>query len=129
MLVTLVLFFLSASAIYVACEYFVNGVEWLGCRLNLGATAIGSVLAAFGTALPECAVTLMAVAFGNTPEQKSLGVGAAMGGPLVLATLAYAVVGLALLLNRNDWDALPDKRRLTMPGSAETRLFSLPCSR
>ena len=30
------------------------------------------------------------------PEQKDIGVGAAMGGPLVLATLAYAVVGLAL---------------------------------
>ncbi|ERD99376.1 membrane protein [Pseudogulbenkiania ferrooxidans EGD-HP2] len=100
MFVTFALFFLSAGAIYAACEYFVNGVEWLGRRLNLGATAIGSVLAAFGTALPECAVTLMAVAFGSTPEQKSLGVGAAMGGPLVLATLAYAVVGLALLLNR-----------------------------
>ncbi|MNS57098.1 Sodium/calcium exchanger protein [compost metagenome] len=38
----------------------------------------------------------MAVVFGDTPEQKDIGVGAAMGGPLVLATLAYAVVGIAL---------------------------------
>ncbi|MDR0780349.1 MAG: sodium:calcium antiporter [Pseudomonadales bacterium] len=100
MLLTLTLFFLSAGAIYVACEYFVNAVEWCGKRLNLGATAVGSVLAAFGTALPESAVTFMAVVFGNTPAQKDLGVGAAMGGPLVLATLAYAVVGLALIFNR-----------------------------
>ncbi|MDR2851496.1 MAG: sodium:calcium antiporter [Burkholderiaceae bacterium] len=100
MLLTLTLFFLSAGAIYLACEYFVNGVEWCGRRMNLGATAVGSVLAAFGTALPESAVTFMAVVFGRTPEQKDLGVGAAMGGPLVLATLAYAVVGLALTLNR-----------------------------
>lgn len=100
MLLTLTLFLLSAGAIYVACEYFVNGIEWFGKRLNLGATAIGSVLAAFGTALPESAVTFMAVVFGNTPAQKDLGVGAAMGGPLVLATLAYAVVGFALILNR-----------------------------
>ncbi|MFY0084665.1 sodium:calcium antiporter, partial [Acinetobacter baumannii] len=83
--------------IYLACEYFVNGIEWFGKRLNLGATAVGSVLAAFGTALPESAVTFMAVVFGNTPEQKDLGVGAAMGGPLVLATLGYAVVGLVLI--------------------------------
>jgi len=97
---TLTLFLLSAGAIYVACEYFVNGIEWCGKRLNLGATAVGSVLAAFGTALPESAVTFMAVVFGNTPAQKDLGVGAAMGGPLVFATLAYAVVGFALILNR-----------------------------
>ena len=100
MLPTLLWFFLSAGAIYVACEYFVNGIEWFGRRLKLGATAIGSVLAAFGTALPESAVTFMAVVFGSTPEQKDLGVGAAMGGPLVLATLVYAVVGFALILNR-----------------------------
>ncbi|RTL29913.1 MAG: sodium:calcium antiporter [Burkholderiales bacterium] len=100
MLLTLTLFLLSAGAIYFACEYFVNGIEWFGKRLSLGATAVGSVLAAFGTALPESAVTFMAVVFGKTPAQKDLGVGAAMGGPLVLATLAYAVVGFALILHR-----------------------------
>jgi len=100
MVLTIALFLISAAAIYVACEYFVNGIEWLGKRLAFGATAVGSVLAAFGTALPESAVTFMAVVFGKTPEQKDLGVGAAMGGPLVLATLAYAVVGVALLANR-----------------------------
>ncbi|WP_144630993.1 sodium:calcium antiporter [Bordetella genomosp. 13] len=102
MLLTLFLFFLSAAIIYLACEYFVNGVEWVGHRMALGATATGTVLAAFGTALPESAVTFMAVVFGSTPEQKDIGVGAAMGGPLVLATVAYAVVGLALWRNRRD---------------------------
>jgi cation:H+ antiporter len=96
----LLLFFLSAIAIYLASEYFVNGIEWIGRRLNLGATAIGSVLAAFGTALPESAVTFMAVVFGHTPAQKDVGVGAAMGGPLALSTLAYAVVGVALFCHR-----------------------------
>ncbi len=100
MLVSLLLFALSAGAIYFACEFFVNGVEWLGHRLNLSATATGTVLAAFGTALPESAVTFIAVVLGNSPEQKDIGVGAALGGPLVLATIAYAVVGFALLGNR-----------------------------
>ncbi len=100
MLLTVFLFFLSAFVIYLACEFFVNGVEWVGCRLNLGATAVGTVLAAFGTALPESAVTFVAVVFGNTPEQKDIGVGAALGGPLVLATLAYAVVGFMLWRKR-----------------------------
>ncbi|MFT4074155.1 MAG: sodium:calcium antiporter [Asticcacaulis sp.] len=100
MLLTLLLFFGSAVAIYLACEYFVNSVEWCGKRLNLGATAVGSILAAFGTALPESAVTFTAVAFGHTAQQKDIGVGAAMGGPLVLATIAYGVVGFALWQNQ-----------------------------
>ncbi|MFY1919979.1 sodium:calcium antiporter [Achromobacter xylosoxidans] len=117
MLLTLFLFFLSAAVIYLACEFFVNGVEWVGHRFQLGATATGAVLAAFGTALPESAVTFMAVVFGDTPEQKDIGVGAAMGGPLVLATLAYAVVGLALWRARRGQPAQAncinaDQRRL-----------------
>ncbi|OOG49337.1 hypothetical protein B0E52_01415 [Rhodanobacter sp. C06] len=100
MLLTLCLFLVSAGAIYLACEYFVNGIEWLGRKLSLGATATGTVLAAFGTALPESAVTFVAVIFGKTPEARDIGVGAAMGGPLVLATIAYAVVGIALWRNR-----------------------------
>jgi cation:H+ antiporter len=97
MFFTLSLFLLSAMVIYLACTFFINGIEWVGHRLRLGATATGTVLAAFGTALPESAVTFMAVVFGTTPAQRDIGVGAAMGGPLVLATLAYAVVGFALL--------------------------------
>ena len=100
MLLTVALFFGSAIAIYLACEFFVNSIEWCGKRMNLGATAVGSVLAAFGTALPESAVTFTAVVFGKTAAQKDIGVGAAMGGPLVLATIAYGVVGLALWLNQ-----------------------------
>ena len=99
-MLTALLFLLSAGAIYVACEFFVNGVEWSGRQLKLGATATGTVLAAFGTALPESAVTFFAVVLGRTPEQKDLGVGAALGGPLVLATIAYAIVGVALWMNR-----------------------------
>ncbi|MET0331662.1 MAG: sodium:calcium antiporter [Dyella sp.] len=94
------LFLLCAVAIYVACEFFVNGVEWFGRKLNLGATATGTVLAAFGTALPESAVTFMAVVFGRTAQQRDIGVGAALGGPLVLATIGYAVVGVMLWCNR-----------------------------
>ena len=100
MLITLCLLLGSAGAIYLACEYFVNGVEWFGQKLKLGATATGTVLAAFGTALPESAVTFVAVIYGKTAEARDIGVGAAMGGPLVLATIAYAVVGVALWCNR-----------------------------
>ncbi|HEY1312775.1 MAG TPA: hypothetical protein VGE92_02810 [Steroidobacteraceae bacterium] len=98
-MLTVVLFLGSAAAIYVACEFFVNGVEWSGRKLGVGETATGTILAAFGTALPESAVTFVAVVFGRDAAQKDIGVGAAMGGPLVLATISYAVVGFAMLWN------------------------------
>lgn len=97
LLPTVTLFFLSAILIYFSCELFVNGVEWTGRKLGMGQTATGTLLAAFGTALPESAVTLAAVVFGTTAAEKEIGVGAALGGPLVLATLSYAVVGLVLI--------------------------------
>lgn len=98
-MLTAVLFLGSAAAIYFACEFFVNGVEWLGRRLGVGETATGTILAAFGTALPESAVTFVAVVFGRDSTQKDIGVGAALGGPLVLATVSYAVVGVFMMWN------------------------------
>lgn len=99
-MVHVVILLACAVAIYVSCEWFVNAVEWLGLRLNLGTMAVGTVLAAFGTALPESVVTLVAVTTGPTADVRNIGVGAAMGGPLVLATVAYGVTGAVLLLRR-----------------------------
>ena len=92
------LLLVSAGFIYWACEYFVNGVEWVGRKTGVSQNAVGTVLAAFGTALPESVVTFVAVVFGHGAAAKSIGVGAALGGPLVLATIAYPVVGIMLLL-------------------------------
>jgi cation:H+ antiporter len=89
-----------AVAIYLSCEWFVNAVEWLGQRFNIGTMAVGTILAAIGTALPESVVTLVAVTTGPTAEIRNIGVGAAMGGPLVLATVAYGVTGAMLLRRR-----------------------------
>jgi len=86
-----------AVIIYLACEFFVNAVEWLGVRLNMGTLAIGTILAAIGTALPESIVTLVAVTMRHGVSSKDIGVGAAMGGPLALATIAYGVSGFMLL--------------------------------
>ena len=99
-MLTVLLFLGSAGTIYFACEFFVNGVEWLGRKLGVGETATGTILAAFGTALPESAVTFVAVVFGRDSAQRDIGVGAALGGPMVLATISYAVVGIAMLWNR-----------------------------
>ena len=97
-----------AIAIYLSCELFVNGVEWVGDRMAIGQKATGSVLAAFGTALPESAVTLVAVAFGGSMAVKQLGIGAALGGPLALSTIAYATVGIVLIASRRHLPKTPE---------------------
>jgi cation:H+ antiporter len=100
-----------AVAIYVACEWFVNAVEWLGARLQVGPVAVGTILAAAGTALPESVVTLVAVLFGSPEHGNDIAVGAAMGGPLVVGTVAYGVTGGMLI-----WR----KRRLLSAASSTT---------
>ncbi|HEX3366944.1 sodium:calcium antiporter [Phenylobacterium sp.] len=100
LILPVILLLVSAAVIYLACEVFVNGVEWVGRRFAVGEQATGSILAAFGTALPESVVTFVAVVFGATAAQKQIGVGAALGGPLVLSTIAYATVGIILILCR-----------------------------
>jgi cation:H+ antiporter len=109
MIVTILILLAAAAVIYVACELFVNGVEWIGHRFDVGQKATGTILAAFGTALPESVVTFVAVALGAGAAQKQIGVGAALGGPLVLATVAYAVVG---------WTLFGARRSLRTPTAA-----------
>ncbi|MET0820034.1 MAG: sodium:calcium antiporter [Aeromicrobium sp.] len=97
-MVHVLLLVVCAVAIYLSCEWFVNAIEWLGVRMKVGGVAVGTILAAAGTALPESVVTLMAVLFGSEKNGNDIAVGAAMGGPLVVGTLAYAVTGAMLFL-------------------------------
>jgi cation:H+ antiporter len=115
----------SAVLIYLACEFFVNGVEWVGRKLAVGQKATGTILAAFGTALPESVVTFVAVAFGVTAADKDIGVGAAMGGPLVLGTIAYAVVGATLMICRRQLPVEGEARDLYAGLSRDQAWFIL----
>ncbi|PJD94108.1 MAG: hypothetical protein CK424_00720 [Legionella sp.] len=100
MIIPIILLLASAWVIYLSCEFFVNGVEWVGHRFHITKNATGTILAAFGTALPESVVTFIAVVFGDNSATKDIGVGAAIGGPLVLSTVAYAVVGWVFIASQ-----------------------------
>jgi cation:H+ antiporter len=93
---TVVELVLSAVAIVVAAALFTNAVEILGERLDLGQGAVGSVLAAVGTALPETMIPLVAIVasfFTGSSAAGDIGVGAILGAPFLLATLAMFVAG------------------------------------
>ncbi|MGZ3631385.1 MAG: sodium:calcium antiporter [Candidatus Limnocylindrales bacterium] len=84
--------------ILVGAELFTNGIEWVGHRLNLAEGAVGSVLAAVGTALPETMIPLVALVLGgHGADTDAIGIGAILGAPFMLATLALFVTGAAVL--------------------------------
>jgi cation:H+ antiporter len=96
----------ALAAILIAAYLFTNAVEMLGGRLELGQGAVGSVLAAVGTALPETMIPVVAilgaVITGSDPDTAGeIGVGAILGAPFLLATLAMFVVGAAAFGYRN----------------------------
>jgi cation:H+ antiporter len=90
---------LSLAIILAGAELFTNGVEWLGKKLNLGEGAIGSVLAAVGTALPETLIPLIAI-FRGGEDSLHVGIGAILGAPFMLVTLAMFLTGLTALIVR-----------------------------
>lgn len=104
----LLLVLASLALILLAAELFTNGVEWLGAKLKLAEGAVGSVLAAVGTALPETVIPVAAiivdVLHGQlfTPQGKAqtIGLGAIVGAPFMLGTLAFFIVGLTYFINR-----------------------------
>ena len=88
----------SFVVILIGSELFTNGFEWFGHKLELGEGAIGSVLAAVGTALPETMVPLIAIVFGGGIAASEVGVGAILGAPFMLSTLTMFVTGSAVLI-------------------------------
>lgn len=96
-LVDLLLLLLALVVILVGAELFTNGIEWFGHHLELAEGAVGSVLAAVGTALPETMIPVIAILFTAGDGAEEIGVGAILGAPFMLATLAMFVTGAAVL--------------------------------
>lgn len=88
----------AMAIILIGCEMFTNGVEWVGRKLNLGDGAVGSILAAVGTALPETIVPIIAILFGASGTGTEIGIGAIIGSSFMLTTLALFVTGSAVAI-------------------------------
>lgn len=93
-----VLLVLSLTVLLAGALVFTNAIEWAGIRLHLGHSAVGSVLAAAATALPEAFIFIVAIFRGR--EGGGIAVGAIAGAPFLLATLALALCGVAALVFR-----------------------------
>src|SRR5215207_10845274 len=98
-------FVAALVAILMGAAFFTNAVEILGGRLGMRQGAVGSLLAAVGTALPESMIAVVAIVepvlTGKASEEGALiGIGAILGAPFMLATLAMFVVGVSALIFR-----------------------------
>jgi len=96
----------SIIVILLGARFFTNGVEWLGVRLGLARGAVGSVLAAIGTALPETMIPVAALLSGRGEAAAEVGIGAILGAPFMLSTAGLALAGCAALLCRRRGEGL-----------------------
>lgn len=106
----------SLAFILFSCVLFTNSIEWFGKKLNLSQGVVGSILAAVGTALPETIIPIIAILFYGGREASEIGVGAIIGAPFMLSTLAFLVTGGAVIVY-----SLFGKRKIKM--NANTSIF------
>lgn len=98
MVISALLLFLSLVLILFAAEGFTNGVEAVGHKYSLSHAVVGSLLAAVGTALPETILPIIAILFSPAGAAEDIGVGAILGAPFMLSTLAFFLVGLTSVI-------------------------------
>ncbi|ACL76431.1 sodium:calcium antiporter [Ruminiclostridium cellulolyticum] len=99
MLDNILILLLSLGIILTGCELFTNGIEWLGKNLKLGDGVVGSIFSAVGTCLPETLIPVIALLFsGKQKDSVDIGIGAIIGAPFMLSTLAFFITGLSVII-------------------------------
>jgi cation:H+ antiporter len=98
-----VLLLVAFAVVLAGALLFTNAVEWIGHKLEVGVGAVGSILAAVGTAMPETLIAIVALV-GTAEGSEDVAVGAIVGAPFLLATLAMGLVGLFAYLYRDKRD-------------------------
>ncbi len=120
---TYVLLLVSFVLIVVGAFFFTNAVEWAGVRLGLAQGAVGSLLAAVATALPESVIPVIALVKGSSMEQQEIAIGAIIGAPFLLGTLAMAIVGFSAYMYKNRRDQDEDIRSEVETGQRDFAFF------
>ena len=100
-LLNITILIISFVALLFGAAIFTNGIEWAGHKTGLSESATGSILAAVGTALPETMIPVIAIytvwRTGGASSADDIGVGAILGAPFMLATIAMFIIGCSLI--------------------------------
>jgi cation:H+ antiporter len=119
----------SMAIVLFAAVIFVNAVEYIGYRLNLGHSFVGSIIAPLFTSVPELTVFLVAIFAVGTTAGQEVGIGTVFGQPFMASSLSYGLVGIATIVGflsrRREKSFLVVDRNLAMPYIFITILFPL----
>ena len=102
----------SLVVIFAGAEAFTNALEHLGKRLKISEGVTGSIFAAIATAMPETMVPIVAI-LGATATQEireDVAIGAILGAPLMLSTVALFLMGMFAARTRGWKDRLRPER-------------------
>lgn len=109
-MLNLCMLLIALAVILLGATVFTNGLEWFGKKMNFSDGAVGSIFAAVGTALPETLIPVIAILYGSKDAGHHIGVGAIIGAPFMLGTLALFISGVAVMANRKKRDDYPVMR-------------------
>jgi cation:H+ antiporter len=100
----------------VASDAFTNAVEWVGSIFGLTRSAMGSVVAAIGSSLPETMVAIVAILVLRDPASQAVGIGAILGAPFMLSTVVFALIGFIAIVRRKP-SAAAQRLNANLPAS------------
>ena len=88
--------------ILISAELLTNGLEYFGEKIGISEGVTGSIFAAIVTALPETTVPILAIFAGTSDRtlNEEISVGAILGAPLMLSTLAISFMALFAINQR-----------------------------
>lgn len=109
----------------VASDAFTNAVEWVGALYGMARGAIGAVVAAIGSSLPETAIAVVALVVLRDKASQAVGIGAVLGAPLMLATAVFAVIGIIAMTRKPASDGDRSLRVSVSPTRFGLGLFAL----
>src|SRR5262249_28807278 len=98
-----VLLLLAFAVVLAGALLFTNAIEWIGHRLEIRDGAVGGVRAAVGAAMAGALIRIVALVSAAAGSE-DVAVGAIVGAPFLLGTLAMGLVGLFAYLYRNKRD-------------------------
>jgi len=92
----------ALALVVIASDAFTNAVEWVGALFGLTRSAVGAVVAAIGSSLPETMVAIVALLFLRDAQSQAIGIGAVLGAPFMLSTLVFFLIGMTALMRRSN---------------------------
>lgn len=87
--------------LFAASDLFTNAVEWLGAIFGMTRSAMGAVVAAIGSSIPETMVAVVAFLVLRDEASREVGVGAVLGAPFMLSTVVFGATGMLVLARRS----------------------------